>query len=131
MELFWKGAAAVLIASILGLTLRDTRKEMGVLLTLAVCVLVGFLSITFLEPVLDFLWELEALGSLQGNALEILLKGLGIGLIAEIVGMICTDAGNASLTKTIQLLGSAAILYVSLPVFRTVISLLQQILGNL
>lgn len=131
MILFWKATAAALIAAILGLTLGELRKDMGILLTLAVCVLVGSIAVSFLEPVLDFLWELKNLSSLQSSALEILLKGLGIGLVAEIVGMICSDAGKSSMAKTIQMLGSAVILYLSLPVFRSVISLLQQILGEL
>jgi hypothetical protein len=42
--------------------------------------------------------------------------------------MICSDAGNASLGKSVQLLGSSVVLYLALPVFRALIELVQGIL---
>lgn len=131
MDIFWKTTAAVLIAAILGLVIGKEQKDMGVLLTIAACAMAIGSAVTYLEPVLDFFWELEALAGLQGNALEILLKALGIGITSEIAGMVCKDAGNASLEKTIHILGGALILYLSLPIFRSVLQLIQEILETL
>ena len=83
MSLFWKAAAAVLLAVVLGLSL-GKQKDIGVLLTMAVCCMVAMIAISYLEPVLDFLRELETLGDLQGDMLGILLKAVGIGLVSEI-----------------------------------------------
>lgn len=130
MALFWKAAAAVLIAVVLELTLGKREKDFGLLLSIAVCCMVGIIAFSYLEPVLDLLRELEALGDLQGDLLGILLKALGIGLVAEVAGMVCSDAGNASLGKTIQMLGGAVILYLSIPVFRSLLELIQRILGE-
>lgn len=66
MSLFWKAAAAVLLAVVLGLSL-GKQKDIGVLLTMAVCCMVAMIAISYLEPVLDFLRELETLGDLQGG----------------------------------------------------------------
>ena len=84
-----------------------------------------------LEPVLDFLRELETLGDLQGDMLGILLKAVGIGLVSEIAGLVCTDAGNGSLGKTLQMLGSVVILYLSLPIFTAMLELIREILREL
>lgn len=127
--LFWKAAAAVLITTVLALSLG--RQDMALVLTMTVCAMVSILALTVLEPVLDFLRELEALGQIQGDMLGLLLKGVGIGLTAELAAIVCTDGGNASLGKSIQLLGSAAILCLSLPIFRAMLDLIRQILGEL
>ena len=119
MSLFWKAAAAVLLAVVLGLSL-GKQKDIGVLLTMAVCCMVTMIAISYLEPVLDFLRELETLGDLQGDMLGILLKAVGIGLVSEIAGLVCTDAGNGSLGKTLQMLGSAVMM----------VSLLQSFSGS-
>ena len=103
----------------------------GVLLTMAVCCMVAMIAISYLEPVLDFLRELETLGDLQGDMLGILLKAVGIGLVSEIAGLVCTDAGNGSLGKTLQMLGSAVILYLSLPIFTAMLELIREILREL
>lgn len=63
--------------------------------------------------------------------LGILLKAVGIGLVSEIAGLVCTDAGNGSLGKTLQMLGSAVILYLSLPIFTAMLELIREILREL
>lgn len=130
MDGFWKAAAAVLIAVVLGLAVGKQEKDISVLLTMAVCCMVAVTAISYLEPVLDLLWELESTAELQNGVLGILLKAAGIALVAEIAGMICSDAGNGSLGKTLQMLGSAAILYLSIPIFQTFLTLIREILGE-
>lgn len=130
MELFWKAAAGALIAAILGVALAKSEKDISVMLTMAVCCMVTAVTLSYLEPVLDFLRQLEALGDLQGDLLGILLKAVGVGLVAEIAGSVCADAGNASLGKTLQILGGAAVLWLSIPVFQALLDLIQEILGE-
>lgn len=131
MAAFWKVAAAILVTVVLGLAVGKQEKDITVLLTMAACCMAGVAAVNYLEPVLDLLWELESLGQLQGGMLGILLKAVGITLVAEIAGMICTDAGNGSLAKTLQMLGSAVILYLSIPIFQAFLTLIREILGEL
>lgn len=131
MAIFWKAAAAALITVILGLALGKQEKDIGVILSIAVCCMITVSALVYLEPVLEFLRELEGLGNLQGDFLGILLKVFGIGLVAEIASTVCADAGNSSLGKTLYSLGSAVILYLSLPVFREMLTLLRRILEEI
>ena len=131
METFWKAAAIVLITVILGLAVGKQEKDIAALLTMTGCCLLGIFAVSYLEPVLDLLRELESVGQLQSGMLGILLKAVGIALTAEIAGMICADAGNGSLGKTLQLLGSAVILYLSIPIFQAFLTLIREILGEL
>lgn len=130
MELFWKAAAAALIASVLTLMVGKQQKEFSQLISMTVCAMALAILVSFLEPVLDFLRELQTLGDLNGSMLAILLKATGIGLIAEISAMTCTDAGNATLGKMLQLLSAAAIMWLSLPVFQMLMDLVTRILGD-
>lgn len=131
MELFWKGTAAALIAAILALTLSKQEKDISLLLTLTGCTLVLLLVLEFLEPVMGFLRELQELGDLNADMLVVLLKVVGIGMISEIAALICTDAGNASLGKTVQILGTAAILWLSVPVLKMLLDMVKAILGGI
>lgn len=128
---FWKAGAAVLIAAILALMLDGQAKDFSVMLTIAVCAIVGGVALSYLEPVLVFLQELESTGGMQRDLLGVLLKAVGVGVVSELIGVICTDAGKASLGKSFQMLGSAVILSLSLPVFRTLLAMIRQILGVL
>ena len=131
MELFWKAAAGVLIAVILGLVLGKQEKDISVMLSMAVCAMVAVIALNYLEPVLDLLRRLETLGNLGGEMLTVLLKALGIALVAEIAGMVCNDSGNGALGRTLQILGTAAVLWLSIPIFEAFLNLIQEILGEL
>lgn len=73
----------------------------------------------FLEPVVDFVTELRLLGQLDGATVTILLKTAGVGLLAELAGAVCEDAGEGTLAKMVRLCGSAAALYLALaPVYQ-------------
>lgn len=129
MSLFWKGIGLALLTLLLGLT--QERRDYVLLLTTAACAMVAMGAASYLEPVVTFLRELEQMGQLRGDMLGGLVKAVGVGLVAQIAGMVCTDAGNGSLAQQLELLGSAAILYLSLPVLSGLLSLVQEILGEL
>lgn len=130
MSTFFQTCAAVMLALLL-ILMQQNGKEMGTLLSLAVCCMVAVVALSYLRPVLDFLATLEALGNLDGDLVGTLLKAAGIGMLTEIASMVCNDAGNASMGKTVQLLGTAVILWLSLPLFTALMELLRSILGEI
>lgn len=129
MDLFWKVTAGILLAMVLHLAMG--KQEMGILLVLAACTMAAIVAVFYLEPVLDFLWELQGFSNLQGDLLGTLIKAVGVGITAELAGLICTDAGCGSLGKSLQFLASTVILYLSVPIFRTFLDLIREILGQL
>ena len=131
MTLFLQISGAVLLTVILVLTLKSNSKEIGTILAITVCCITALAALSYLRPVLEFLKKLEQVGSLDSTMVEILLKATGIGIVTEIANLVCKDAGNESMGKTMQILGTAVILYLSMPLFYTLIDLLQKILGEL
>jgi len=125
---FWKAAAIVLLAVILGATIEKTEKDIAVVLAAAVCCIVAGTALNYLSEVLIFLWKLNgSLGS-KKTFLEPLLKIAGVSLLTELVSLISTDAGNASLGKAIGILGNAVILFLALPFFEAFYSIVQELL---
>ena len=131
MELFLQVLAGVLLTVVLGIALGKQNKDMSMVLTLAVCCMVLAAAISYLRPVIEFVQQLEVLGGLGSEMLQIMLKAVGIGLISQIAVLICGDSGNAALGKTIQILASAVVLWISLPLMRALLEMIQTILGDL
>lgn len=129
--LYWKATAGILIAVILVLTLHHHQPDLALMLGMAACVMAAAVAFSFLEPVLDFLYQLEQIGDLKSDVLGTLLKIAGIGLTGEIAGQICLDSGNAALGRGMQMLTSALILLLSLPIYETLLDLILEILGEL
>lgn len=129
MELYFKGAAGILLAAVLGLALQKQEKDLSAVLTAAVIAMAAVLMLRLLEPVLELLRQLEKVGNLRSDALELLLKAAGIGLTAEVAGLVCADAGNAALAKMLRLLGTAAILCLSVPMFTALLECITEMVG--
>lgn len=130
MDRFLQVVAGVMLAVILGITLSKQGKDWAVLLTLAVCCMVMMVAAEFLAPVLDFVTELQELGGLDSDMLKTLLKAVAIGVLAELAGLICQDSGNAALGKGLQILAAVTVLWLSLPLMRALINLIQTIMGG-
>lgn len=128
MENFLKASAVVLLSVILGLILAKQNKDISLLLTMAVCCVVAVAALSYLHPVIDFFRKLMQIGQLDSELFAILLKAVGIGLLSEITVLICADSGNAALGKTIQILSTAVILWLSLPLLDNLMELIEKIL---
>ncbi|MBQ7099579.1 MAG: hypothetical protein IJO05_07670 [Oscillospiraceae bacterium] len=126
---YLRWAAVVLVGLILALVVGRYSKDMSLLLTLAVCVLVCLGAVSFLEPVMELLRELRKLGDLDSEAISIALKCAGIGLLSELIGLICADAGESAMGKTLELMSAAAILWLSLPLIRELLELIEGVLS--
>ena len=111
METFFKVSGGILIALVFYLILTKEGKDISLLLTVAVCAMVILAAVQFIKPLITLIEQLQSMGNLDNQMLEILLKSVGIALVSEVVGHICSDAGNGAMAKSVQLFSSGVILY--------------------
>lgn len=131
MEMFLKSAAGILIALIFCAILAKQGKDISLLLTVSVCCMITVATVHYLKPVIDFIHKLKSIGQLDDDMLAIILKITGIAMIGEITGLVCDDAGNAALGKTLQTLTAAVVLWMSVPLFDSLLELVQEILVSI
>lgn len=131
MDIFWKATGGVLIAAVLTVVVGKREKDMALVLSMVACCLTVLSASYFLEPVVDFLYRIEKLGDISQSGMATLLRIVGIGLVTEISALICQDGGNAGLGKSLQILGTGAMLYAAIPLFELLLDVMQSILGDL
>lgn len=129
MSTFLKIAAGLLTALIMWISLNRQGKDMSALLSIAACAMVAAAAMGFLEPVISFLKRIQNIGMLDSDLLSVILKVVGIGLLTEITVLICKDAGNEAMGKTLQILSTVTALWLSIPVLEKLLTLLDKILG--
>lgn len=128
MDIFIKATAAVLVGVVLSLVLVKQNKENSLLITVLVCCLVCITAMNYFHPLIEFMRKLERMGGLDPELFSILLKAVGIGLLAEISALICADFGNGAMGKTLQILAVIVILWISLPLLNKLMDLISGIL---
>ena len=126
----------IIQAAVLGITavalavqLKPLRQEYSVYLILAAGLVIGFLSISRLELILD---TVRAIGSqirVKNIYLGTLLKMVGITYIAEFASGICRDAGFSALGTQVEMFGKLSILAVSAPLLQALLETLQVFLS--
>lgn len=131
MDVFLKAAAAALLTVVLCLVVAKRDKDISLLLTVAGCCMLASVAMTCLDPVISFFRQLQVLGNMDSEILGILLRSVGIGLLAEIAGLVCADVGNAALGKALQIAATAIILWISLPLLTSLLELVGEILGEI
>ena len=131
MGVFFKTAAGVLAALIVLLCVNKYNKDFSVIITLAVCAMVFLSAITFVKPVVDFVEKLQTTGNIDAELLSVVLKVVGIAVTGDFCNLVCKDAGNESMGKALQLLSASAAVWMSIPVFEKLLSLLDGILRGL
>ena len=131
MDIYLKVTAGILITVILSLVLSKHGADVSLLLTICVCSMVILAASAYIKPILDFADRLAQVGQLNIEMLDVLRKVVGIGLVSQIAGFICTDAGNQTLGKALQIITIVVILCVSVPLFQEILSLIEAVLGEL
>lgn len=131
MENFWKAIGVALVCAVVCLAVEKREKDLALVMSMAGICAVAAGATVYLRPVVALMEELETTAGLEGGSLGVLLKAVGIGLVSQLAAGICADAGSGGLAKTLQMLGSAAILCLSAPLAEEVLALIREILGML
>lgn len=131
MEQFLQAVGLALVGVILALVVGKQSRDMSLLLSLGICCGICLTAAVYLTPVMEFLREIRKLGGIDSSFLAVLLKAAGIGFLAELAGLICADAGESAMGKAVQILANAAILWISLPMLRQLVTLLEEVLGKI
>ena len=130
MDTLTKIAVLGVSAAIAATALKKQAGESAMLLSITACILIAVLLLQTVAPILEFVQELRGLTGLDSTLMTPVLKAVGIGFLTQIASNVCADAGQGAIAKLVELSGSVLALYVSLPLFRAVIQMIQTVGGG-
>ncbi len=98
-------------------------------MALLIAVASGCLALYFVLDVVgsitEFLEDVAASAGVSNAVLSVLVRSLGVAIMAKLASDICKDSGMATASTGAELAGSAAILYIALPIMRTVFQMIK------
>lgn len=103
--------------------LKELKPEFALLLKFATLLLLGFLAFTGIGDAIAEIFSLGESVSIDNALLKILLKALGLCLIAQIASDICKDCGESALSTGVELAGKLSIVIMALPVAAQLIAI--------
>lgn len=126
-----QAAALVLLAVIVSIFLAKQNGDIVLAVSIGASIVVLGIAVRYFEPVIDYLEQLQSMAKVDEALMEVLLKSVGIGMITEIVCLICVDAGRAALAKSLQILSAAVMLWMSIPLLKSLLELLSTIMEGI
>lgn len=127
MEILLKCAAAAVTGAVICLAVKKSAPEMALLLAICVVTAVMYLGMTAAEDITDFLKTLSDLGGVSSSSVSIVLKTVGIGIVARFAADVCRDAGQAAAASAVEFAGAVSAVFVALPLMKTVLSMISSL----
>ena len=126
MELFAIGICA-LCAVLFAALVQKTNKEYALLISLGTAAVLLLFLLERAGPVLQQVEDLAAYGPLEGEAVGLMLRAVGITVVGQVVARLCKDAGESALAYTVELAARAAVLAAALPALGRLLKYLGEI----
>lgn len=128
MEIFGI-AVCVICTALLGAVVKKSNKEYALLMTLAAATVFLLLILQKVQPLLQELGGLWSSEFFQGEIFAVMLKAVGITLVAQTATSVCKDAGEATLSFIVELSAKVAILLSSMPLILQILDYLAEIIN--
>lgn len=130
METYVQIAALCVVSAVLVVVLRHRSPEYAYALGLLCCGAVFLAARAFWEPVLTFFDQLREIAGINAALMAPVFKTLGIGILSQIAGAFCQDAGEQALARVVELCGTTLALYTALPLANQLIGMLGTMMGG-
>ncbi|MCR5708623.1 MAG: stage III sporulation AC/AD family protein [Ruminococcus sp.] len=115
-------------SAILAVLLRQYVREQSLFISLAACVAVTGALFGMLTPVLGDIRDIFLDSGLPESYISLVFKATAICLITQITSDLCRDSGENAIASAAELWGRGAVTFISLPLVRTLISRITEIL---
>lgn len=121
--------ALCIVTALLALTLRGQRPEFAMLLSLGCGIFVLLALMGQMKEIMTGLEKIMSGLSEQSDLTAIILKSLGICIVAELGSRCCRDAGEAAIAAKVELVAKAALVLMSMPVFTSLMETAGELLS--
>lgn len=117
-----------MFALFLILTVKEQRKDIALVLSIATGVGLLLFSITKISAIVEMLDDLILKSGINKEFFIIILKVTGISYIIEFGRNICIDAGENSVANKLEIAGKVIVISLSLPLISALVNSLSSII---
>ncbi|ACL21531.1 stage III sporulation protein AD [Desulfitobacterium sp. LBE] len=121
----WQIVGIALVVAIIGVVLKEVRKEIALQLTILTGVIIFTLILDKIKIIIDLLQNLADQANISSYYLIIVLKIVGVAYLAEFGADICRDAGEKALATKIEIAAKVGVLVLAIPI---IVAILESVM---
>jgi stage III sporulation protein AD len=123
-------AAIGIIGAVLAVTIKQTRPELSVMVSLITCIVLLLYTSNSLRNILNQFNQIISKSGIDANYFKIALKACAIAYITEFASALCKDAGENAIAVKTEFAGKISILLLSIPIIFSFLSSISNFLNN-
>lgn len=123
-------AALGIIGAILALTVKQTRPELGILVSLAACLTLILYTLGQFGDILRTYDDIIAMSGLDREYFQLALKICAIAYITEFVSALCRDAEENAIAAKTEFAGKISVLFLTLPIIQSFLSSISDLIDK-
>ena len=123
-----KISAFVIVATVLIVLVKQEKKEIGIVISILVAVLITTYGILKLDDIISLIYNLTSKTGINVKYFEIILKVVGIAYIVELTKDVCIDAGETALGSKVEMTGKIMIAAMTLPIITGIVEVLNKLI---
>lgn len=124
-----KICSLALIGLVLTVVIKQWKSDWLPLVRVALLVLFAMPLLSLGTPLIDFLRELGEIGEFS-EEITLLLRALGIAVLAQVVGAICRECGESGIADAVELAGKLELLLLCIPLMNELLTLARELLSS-
>ena len=124
-------AAIGKIGAVLAITIKQTRPELAVMVSLVTCIVLLLYTSNSLGEIINQFNQIVAKSGIDTNYFNIALKACAIAYITEFASALCKDAGENAIAVKTEFAGKISILLLSIPIIFSFITSISDFLDNI
>ena len=125
---FLKIAGLALCSVILIVVVKNSKPELGMLTALSCSILMICFLVDSLKAAFAYVADQYSGMGTGKEYFPIIIKVLAIAYITEFTAQLCKDSGESAIAAKVELGGKIIIFCVAIPVFSSILSLVEQML---
>lgn len=111
-----------LVAAVLSIVIKQYKPELGIFISLLAGIIILSAILGVLKPAIDTILELVGMAGLDESYGNVLIKALAVCYVTQIAADSCRDAGEGAIAGKVEMAGKAAIIVISLPMFKALVN---------
>lgn len=108
--------------------LRKDSPAIAMLITIAAGIAIVIFALDYIGQILNTLTGFLTAAGIKSEIYLPVIKAVGIAAVVRIASELCRDAGEGSLAAKLEMAGTAAAIWVCLPLFSQVLKLISSLI---
>ena len=121
-------AVFCICSALLAVLLKQYNREHAMLAALAACTGILFAAVTLAAPILTEISDIFGQAGISDTYISLIFKAAAICFVTQITSDICRDSGETAIASAAELWGRGAVTFLSLPLVRALLELINDML---